>query len=71
MIYGQKFCQILAKIFENFKSELAHDIFLKNPNQNKLRMFYFNISKKFKFWPKNAIFRPFFKAWGPTDVKNN
>ena len=35
MIYGLKFGQILAKIFENFKSELAHDISLKNAKNFK------------------------------------
>ena len=30
MIYGQKFGQILAKFFENFESELTHDISSKN-----------------------------------------
>ena len=30
MIYGQIFCQIFAKFFENFKSELTDDISSKN-----------------------------------------
>ena len=36
MIYGQKFGQILAKIFENFKYELPHDISSKNAKIYKI-----------------------------------
>ena len=53
-----------AKTWPNFGQNF------QNPNCNILRKVCFDISKKIKFRPNYAIFRPILKAWGPTDVKN-